>query len=103
MERFEASWSESASGCWDWLGSVGTRGYGRIGVGGKMLQAHRFAYEQLVGPIADGLVLDHLCNNKRCVNPAHLEPVTVEDNVRRGVIRSMTAEELRFLPVEFRR
>jgi hypothetical protein len=46
--------------------------------------AHRFAYLEFVGPIPDGLVLDHLCRNKKCVNPDHLEPVTNAENLRRG-------------------
>jgi hypothetical protein len=49
-----------------------------------IIRAHRFAYELLVGPIPEGLVIDHLCRNRRCVNPAHLEPVTAEENWRRG-------------------
>jgi hypothetical protein len=50
-----------------------------------MLLVHRDVYEQLVGPIPEGLVLDHLCRNRSCCNPAHLEPVTTAENVRRGL------------------
>jgi hypothetical protein len=71
--------------CWRWLGPVMPNGYGRIQVGGKDVYVHRFAYETVVGRIPDGLVIDHLCRNKRCVNPAHLEPVTTRTNVLRGV------------------
>lgn len=72
-------------GCWDWLGSDRS-GYGRLWQPGvrKHLRAHRFAYQLLVGPIPDGMVLDHLCRNKGCVNPDHLEPVTQSENIRRG-------------------
>jgi hypothetical protein len=52
---------------------------------GLRRQAHRYAYELLVGPIASGLVLDHLCRNPGCVNPKHLEPVTDRENTRRGI------------------
>ena len=69
--------------CWEWPG-VPRKGYGRIGIGGRIIPAHRYAYEQIVGPIPEGLVLDHLCRNKVCVNPRHLEPVTNRENVLRG-------------------
>lgn len=71
-------------GCWLWEG--GTRGgYGRIKlVGHGSLSAHRASYEHHVGPIPEGLVLDHLCRNPACINPAHLEPVTIAENIRRG-------------------
>lgn len=59
-------------------------GYGRVRWRNKTYRAHRFAYEIMVGPIPDGFELDHLCGNRRCVNPAHLEPVTHQENVRRG-------------------
>ena len=64
--------------CWPW-GGVLDAGYGRLHI-----QAHRFMYEYRVGPIPDGLVLDHLCMNKQCVNPKHLEPVTDAENLRRA-------------------
>ncbi len=58
--------------------------YGQLGVDGTKVQAHRFAYELLVGPIPDGLEIDHLCRVTACVNPAHLEPVTGQVNTLRG-------------------
>jgi len=89
-------------GCWLWTGTT-TRGYGLFRIGSRTdgtsrkVGAHRFAYELLVGPIPDGLQLDHLCHNRdascpggwgcphrRCVNPAHLEPVTSRVNTLRG-------------------
>lgn len=85
-ERF---WSKVEPGdeCWRWTGAL-TLGYGSFRVGGrgsKLLQAHRHAYLELVGPVAAGLVLDHLCRTRSCVNPDHLEPVTIAENIRRGV------------------
>ena len=70
--------------CWEWRAAVGRDGYGRVGFAGKIWLAHRLAYELFVGPIPVGLDLDHLCRNRRCVNPAHLEPVTRRENLRRG-------------------
>lgn len=71
--------------CWEWLASKKVDGYGRCGIGdGKLGYAHRVSYELTIGPIGVGLQLDHLCRNRSCVNPWHLEPVTQQENTRRG-------------------
>lgn len=71
--------------CWLWTGRLTEKGYaGKVGYQGKHYAPHRLAYELLTGPIPDGLVLDHLCRVRNCVNPDHLEPVTAEENTRRG-------------------
>ena len=74
-------------GCWEWTASK-LRGYGQFGTyrdgRAQTHRAHRFAYELLVGPIPDGLTLDHLCRNRGCVYPGHLEPATNAENVLRG-------------------
>ena len=75
----------SGDGCWLWTKSIDYGGYGRIGQRGVNARAHRVSYEHFVGPIPDGLSLDHLCRNRRCVNPDHLEPVTGSENTRRGI------------------
>lgn len=80
-------WSKVQKGdlCWTWIGGTFTEGYGAFSpAAGRRVRAHRYAYELVVGPIPEGLVLDHLCRNILCVNPAHLEPVTSGENVLRG-------------------
>ena len=63
-------------GCWLWTGNLDRDGYGWAG----RQRAHRVLYQQLVGPIGDGLLLDHLCRRRACCNPVHLEPVTGREN-----------------------
>lgn len=72
------------SRCWTHTGYVMPNGYGQVRVAGKTMLVHRAAYEILVGPIPAGLDLDHLCRNRACYNPDHLEPVTRKENLRRG-------------------
>jgi len=72
-----------AGRCWLFRGARQSRGYGAMRVGGVVTLAHRAVYAAYVGPIPDGLWLDHLCERKRCVNPAHLEPVTPRTNALR--------------------
>ena len=86
FERFER-WvePEPMSGCWLWLGARDSSGYGQLWVNGRVVGAHRFAYETFIGPIAAGLHLDHGCRNHSCVNPGHVEPVTVLENLMRGI------------------
>jgi hypothetical protein len=74
--------------CWPWRGRIDRYGYGRtqVKMGGRTryFGAHRAAYELAVGPIGEGLVIDHLCRNRVCQNPRHMEPVTNGENLRRG-------------------
>ena len=72
------------TGCWDWQGYLTPRGYGLFSLGNKTTQVHRASYEAIVGLIPTGLTIDHLCHNKGCVNPNHMEPVTAKVNVLRG-------------------
>lgn len=71
-------------GCWLWTDATSWNGYGRFYTGSRVMSAHRLSYELAVGPIPDGLQIDHLCRVRACVNPAHLEPVTLAENIRRG-------------------
>ncbi|GAB3776674.1 hypothetical protein GCM10027600_42800 [Nocardioides ginsengisegetis] len=74
------SWFEKTKGCWIWKGHITRYGYGQL----RGKKAHRLVYEAMVGPIPEGLVIDHLCRNRACVNPEHMEPVTNEENLDRG-------------------
>jgi hypothetical protein len=81
------------AGCWEWTGTLHYKGYGalrsRAPIEGVVIRlssfAHRAVYQLLVGEVPSDLQLDHLCRNRRCVNPAHLEPVTAKENARRGI------------------
>lgn len=76
---------EPNTGCWLWLLAVNKKsGYGQMGVNGRVLYAHRVAYEAWRGPIPEGLTIDHLCRVRSCVNPDHLEAVTMRENTLRG-------------------
>lgn len=87
--------------CFLWLGGLGNKGYGLINIPNpdwkhkKMMQAHRYFYEKNVGEISYGLVLDHLCNIKRCVNWDHCEPKTNAKNIQRGTQAKVTIGQVR--------
>ncbi len=83
-ERFWAKVDRSGE-CWLWTGNVYRDGYGQFYVERRQVRAHRWAYESEVGPIPEGLVLDHLCRVRLCVRPSHLEPVTNRENLLRGI------------------
>lgn len=85
------------SGCWVWQKSRDQHGYGRAYVKGDRSSrlAYRVYYERLRGPVPAGLELDHLCRNPACVNPDHLEPVTHQENVRRGAACKLGPDQVR--------
>lgn len=88
-DRFAEKWMPGEDGCWQWTGAIElSQGYGQIRTGGpgggRRTRAHRVAYELYVGPIPEGLQIDHLCRNRGCVNPSHLEAVDSRTNTLRG-------------------
>jgi hypothetical protein len=86
MLRFWQKVDVVPGGCWHWTAPLDWAGYGRFnaGPGRTNMQAYKWAYETFIGPVPEGLVLDHLCRVRHCVNPYHLEAVTQHENIMRG-------------------
>ena len=97
---FDFFWSrveiDDESGCWNWVGAFSNCGYGKFSIGGLQTRAmttqgaHRVSYELFVGPIEAGKVIKHKCDNKRCVNPEHLEMGTTSENTQEAYDRNLT-------------
>lgn len=77
---------DGANGCWNWTGTL-TQGYGCLTFRRRNWMTHRFVYENFCEEVPEGLVLDHLCHNRACCNPDHMEVVTQEENLRRKLPR----------------
>lgn len=83
LDRFLSKVNKTGE-CWNWVARVDKDGYGVFSLNRKNVRAHRYSYEEYKGKIGSGLVIDHLCRNKSCVNPDHMETVTNKENILRG-------------------
>ncbi len=83
----------SDDGCWNWSGAMYKRGYGQIRIGKRCYRAHRISYEVHVGPIPNGMVVMHLCDNKICVRPSHLRVGTQLENMKDGVSKKIFSRD----------
>jgi len=85
------------TGCWDWYGGISSSGYGNYAIDRKSYGAHRVVFEKYKSKIPTGMDLDHICKNRACVNPNHLEVVSRKENIRRGKNTSLTPDKVREL------
>jgi len=93
-DRFATSYITEPNGCWRWIKGRTTSGYGHFHMLGHYYQAHLIAYIIHVGPLPDGLEADHLCRNRWCVNPEHVEPVTHAVNMQRSIRAVLSPEQV---------
>lgn len=87
QQNIDSFWNkvQFTTDCWIWLGGKNIWGYGQFWNGSKTIQAHRFSYQLWCGVITNKQHLDHICRNRKCVNPNHLEIVTQKENIMRGI------------------
>lgn len=94
-DRLERLSRRQKNGCLSWAGSVQKSGYGEILVGGKKRRVHRVAYEAVFGPIPDGMVICHICDNPLCINPRHLVAATQRENIRDASVKGRMKREVK--------
>lgn len=87
-ERFSDKFT-IGDGCWEWTGCLTPSGYGQVTIAQRRHYAHRVSFEEFIRPIPEGLDIDHLCRNRRCIRPGHLEAVTRSINIRRGLLSAL--------------
>jgi hypothetical protein len=86
LERFSGKYEIGEAGCWLWTAALDSNGYSKLATtDGKWDRAHRISYRLFVGPVPDGMEIDHVCRVRRCVNPEHLEAVLPAQNKLRGL------------------
>jgi len=95
VERFHEYYDVAESGCWIWNRSLMSAGYGEIGIGGKRWLAHRLAHTILIGEIPTGLVVDHKCHTRACVNPHHLHAVSRKQNGENLILNKTSTSGVR--------
>lgn len=86
MRRLIINTRQNRRGCLIWTLTLTEKGYGRLNVNGIMIKAHRLSYTMFYGKIPKNKVIDHLCRNRACINPAHLQAVSNKTNIRRGKV-----------------
>jgi HNH endonuclease len=84
VSRFYERILYAENGCWLWQGKISSSGYALLSIKGRYVHVHRWAYEHFRGVIPEGLLIDHLCKHRSCVNPEHLQPVTYQENNQRA-------------------
>lgn len=93
LQRFRSKVLVVDSGCWEWQAGLNQKGYGKFWINGSTRQAHRVGYELMVGAVAAELEVHHRCENKKCVRPKHLQPMTQRENEKlAGCVEAMTLE-----------